>query len=204
MIKAWTTLPEKATVEITMAALRAHGMDAQLISKEKVKEAVLALLPEQAEVMTMTSVTLDTLGIAKEINESGHYQAVRPKLYSLDREKQKKEMRVLGTAPDYAVGSVHAATENGELLIASNTGSQLPAYAYGAGKVIFVIGTHKIVKNTEEGLERIYQHSLVLESERAKKAYGVAGSSVNKILIINKEYQAGRITVFFVEDVLGF
>lgn len=113
-------------------------------------------------------------------------------------------MQRLGATPEWVLGSVHAVTETGEALIASNTGSQLPAYAFGVGKVIWVVGTQKIVKDREEGLGRIYEHSLPLESERAKKAYGVPGSAVNKILIVNREVQPGRITMILVNERLGF
>ncbi|MEK6840343.1 MAG: LUD domain-containing protein, partial [Nanoarchaeota archaeon] len=152
-----------------------------------------------------TSVTLETLGIAEEIAKSGKYNDVRKKFERMMADKkQKREMKKIGAAPEYAIGSVHAITQNGEILIASGTGSQLPAYAYGSDKVIFVVGTQKIVKNLDEGIRRIYEHSLPLESERAKKAYGVPGSSVNKILIINKEVSPSRIHILFVNRVLGF
>jgi len=36
---------------------------------------------------------------------------------------QRREMRTLAASPDYVVGSVHALTEGGSLLIASASGS---------------------------------------------------------------------------------
>jgi len=101
------------------------------------------------------------------------------------------------------VSSVHALTEDGHLIIASNTGSQLSSEAYAGGKVIFVVGTQKIVKDNQEGIKRIYEYCLPLEDERARKAYGM-GSNVSKILIINKEIFPERITVFLVKEKLGF
>jgi len=154
--------------------------------------------------MTMTSVTLDALGISKEINESGNYNPVRDKLYSMNRETQKKEMKTLGSSPEYVIGSVHAVTEDGKIMVVSATGSQLPAYVYGSNNVIFVVGTQKIVENIDQGMKRIYEHTLPLESERAKKAYGVPGSFVSKILIINKEIDPNRINLIFVPEAIGF
>lgn len=151
--------------------------------------------------MNMSSMTLDATGIAKEINESGRFDSVRKKFASMG--KGNKEMKHIGAAPQFAVGSVHAVTEEWHLLIASASGSQLPAYAYGANRVIWVVGTQKIVKDTDEGIKRIYEHSLKLEDQRARKAYGV-GSGVNKILIVNKEVVSGRITVILVKEKLGF
>ena len=112
-------------------------------------------------------------------------------------------MAKLGAAPDYVVASVHAITLDGHLLIASNTGSQISSEAYAAGKVIFVAGTQKIVKDIQEGIKRIYEYSYPLEDERAQKAYGIH-SGVNKILIINKEIMPERTTVILVKENLGF
>lgn len=201
----FSTVAPKETIERAMAALKRNGIEPYFAaSGAEAKKKVLELLPEGTEVMTMTSVTLETTGISKEINESEKYPSVRKKLTSMDREKEGSEMRKLGAAPEYVLGSVHAVTENGEVLIASNTGSQLPAYAYGAGNVIWVVGAQKLVKNLDEGMRRLSAYALPLESERAKKAYGVSGSAVNKILIVNREIQLGRITMVLVGEKLGF
>ena len=94
-------------------------------------------------------------------------------------------------------------TEDGKVLIASNSGSQLPGYAYGSSHVIWVVGTQKIVNNIDDGMKRIDQYVLPLESERAHKAYGVPGSFVSKLLIFNRE-NPGRITMILVKQPLGF
>jgi hypothetical protein len=186
-------------------ALEANGMTVMVAaSGEEAKTQALGLIPQGSEVFTMTSVTLDTIGLPAEIQESGKYDSVRNKLEKMDSATQAREKRMLGAAPDYAVGSVHAVTADGSLMIASNTGSQLPAYAYGAEKVIFVVGAQKIVPDRDVGMKRLYEHVLPLESERAHKAYGVPGSFISKMLIINKELTPGRITVILVKEQLGF
>lgn len=201
----WNTLADKQTAEKTIAALKANGMDALIVETgREAKEKVLSLIPEGSEVMNMTSRTLEQIGVAQEMQQSGKYNSVRNLLMKIDRAKQGKEMKRLEAAPDYTVGSVHAVTQDGKVLVASNTGSQFPAYAYASPHIIWVIGTQKIVKNLEEGLKRMEEHSLPLESERAKKAYGVAGSNIGKILIVNKEVIPGRITIIFVNEKLGF
>lgn len=199
-------LADSATIEKTVQALNSNGIEAIIVENgEEAKKKALEILPEGTEIMTMVSVTLDTISLSAEINkEDGKYKPVRDKLYSMNMETQAKEMKSLGGAPEWAIGSVHAITEDGQILVASATGSQLPAYAYGAINVLWIVGGQKIVKNLEEGLKRVYEHVLPLESERAKKAYGVPGSSVNKILIINKEPQQGRIKVILVKEKLGF
>lgn len=121
----------------------------------------------------------------------------------MDRKTQGSLMQKMGAGPDWAIGSVHAVTEDGHVLIASATGSQLPAYAYGSSHVVWVVGAQKIVRDSDEGMRRIYEHCLPLEDARARKVYGI-GSGVNKVLTINKEVQAGRITMVIVKEKLGF
>jgi len=197
-------LANEEAIEKTVEALRLNNFSVEVVeSGQEAKNKVLELLPQQAEVFTMTSQTLEAIGLSKEINESGQYSAVRSKLMAMDRNRQAREMAKLGAAPDWVVASVHAVTEDGHLLIASNTGSQLSAEAYAGGRIIFVVGTQKIVKDTEEGIKRIYEYCLPLEDERARKVYGMP-SSVNKILIINKEVMPERIIVILVKEKLGF
>ena len=121
----------------------------------------------------------------------------------MDRETQADEIRRLSAAPDVMLGSVHAVTETGSLLAASMSGSQLGPYASGAGRVILVVGTQKIVSDLEEGLRRINEYSFPLEDARAQAAYGIH-SAVNKVLIINREIVPERITVVLVDEALGF
>jgi len=114
------------------------------------------------------------------------------------------QMQKLGAAPDWVIGSVHAVTQDGHVLIASNSASQLPAYAAGSNHVVWVVGAQKIVKNIEEGMKRIYEHSLALENKRVQKAYGMKESFVSKILIVNREARRGRTILILVNEVLGF
>lgn len=179
-----------------MVALGRNGIEAMVVgSGKEAKETALAFIPEGGEVMTMSSVTLDTVGLPEEINKPGSkFKSVRARL---------AQMRQLGSVPEVAVGSVQAVTEEGQVLMASNTGSQLAAYVYGADKVIWVVGAQKIVKNIDEGMKRIYEYVLPLEEARARKAYGV-GSNVSKLLIINKEIRPGRARLILVRENLGF
>jgi hypothetical protein len=121
----------------------------------------------------------------------------------MDRKTQGDEIRRLGAAPDFMLGSVHAVTETGSLLAASMSGSQLGPYISGAGRVILVAGTQKIVSDLEEGLRRIDEYAYPLEDARAQAAYGIR-SAVNKVVVINREITPGRITVVLVDEVLGF
>jgi L-lactate utilization protein LutC len=149
------------------------------------------------------SQTLEVSGITEEIEKSGRYEALRPRIWSMDRQTQADEIRRLSASPDVMLGSVHAVTETGALVAASMSGSQLGPYATGAGRVILVVGTQKIVSDLEEALRRIDEYAFPLEDARAQAAYGIH-SAVSKVLIINREITPGRITVVLVDEALGF
>lgn len=201
----WTKLADEQTIKRTVKALKANGIDVVVVENgQEAKNKALELLPKGAEVMNMTSVTLDTIGIPQIINESGDYDAVRPKLMKMDRKTQGRKMQKLGVAPQWSIGSVHAVTQEGQVVTVSNTGSQLPAYAYGSSHVIWVVGTQKIVKNLDEAMKRINEHTLASESERVKKAYGMSHSNVSKVLIVNKEVMPARLTMILVKQALGY
>jgi len=204
----YTQLASKETVEKVIQNLKENGISGELVeTKADAKTKVLSMIPKGSEVMTMTSVTLTQSGIEEEINTSGKYTSVKQKLQKMNRETDSREMQKIGAAPEWAIGSVHAITENGHVLIASNTGSQLPAYVYGAEHVIWVVSTKKIVKDVEDGMNRISEYILPLESARARKAYGLPEdwhSNISKLLIVNKEVKSGRIHIILVNEDLGF
>ncbi len=185
-------------------ALERNGITAKVLdSGEEAREAVRAILPVGAEVFNNTSRTLEMIGVAEDIERSGLYQPLRPRLYQMDREMQGREMRQLSAAPDWVVGSVHALTKEGSLLIASASGSQLGPIVSGAGHVILIIGGQKIVPDLDTGIRRISEYCFPLEDQRARQAYGVR-SGVNNLLIINKAVAGGRITAILVNEPLGF
>src|SRR3989475_7844106 len=198
------TLADDARVLRTAASLEDNGIRAlRASSPAEAKRIVLDLIPDGSQVHSGASQSLEISGIIDEIEGSSGYDALRPRTMSMDRDTQADEIRRLSAAPDVMLGSVHAVTESGALLAASMSGSQLGPYASGAGRVIFVVGTQKIVSDLDEGLRRINEYSLPLEDARAQAAYGVR-SAVNKLLIINREIVPERITVILVDEVLGF
>jgi YkgG family uncharacterized protein len=198
------TVADDARVAKTAAALEANGIDVLLAADAaEAKRTVLGLIPEGSQVYHGASQTLEVSGITDEIEKSGRYDPIRPRIWSMDRQTQADEIRHLSASPDVMLGSVHAVTETGALLAASMSGSQLGPYATGAGRVILVVGTQKIVSDLEEGLRRIEEYAFPLEDARAQAAYGIH-SGVNKVLIINREITPGRITIVLVDEALGF
>jgi L-lactate utilization protein LutC len=194
---------DRSHLERTAAALVSRGVKAQIAeSAEDARQRVLEAIPDGAEVHSALSETMRELGITKEIDSSGRYQSIRSQLSALDRETQGRERRKLGAAPDYIVGSAHAITDAGEIIIGSGSGSQLGAYAYAGGSVILVVGHQKLVRDIDEGLRRLREYSLPREYARMQNA-GFQGTLLAKTLIIHYE-PAGRINVILVTETLGF
>jgi acyl-CoA hydrolase len=199
----FTTLPDDQTLATTVVALEEHGFSVDVVDTlDAARTAVLARVPTGSAVMTNTSVTLQETGIADAINDGGPYDSARNKMFALDFATQVQEMKAIGGQPDYALGSVHAITHDGTLVIASASGSQLASYAWGAANVIFVVGAQKLVPTVAAAHDRIYQHSLKLEDARAYAAYG-QNSYVGKVLEIHQE-QPGRIHIVLIRQSVGF
>jgi acyl-CoA hydrolase len=200
----FTTLPDENNLQATVVALEEHGISVEVVGDlDAARQTVLARIPEGSSVMTNTSVTLAETGIADAINDGdGRWESARNKMFALDFATQAQQMKAIGGQPDYALGSVHAVTRDGTLVIASASGSQLASYAWGAANVIFVVGTQKLVPTLEAAHQRIYQHSLPLEDARAQAAYG-QHSQVGKILEIHQELP-GRIHIVLIRQQVGF
>jgi L-lactate utilization protein LutC len=202
--KEFTKLASDEQVERVARVLEVNGMKTFVVENgEEAKKIVLDLVPQGVEVYANQSQTLDKLGLREEFDQSGRYNAVRPKVLSLDRKTQADEIRKLRSSPDYIIGSVQAITETGQVMTSSFGGSQLGAYAYGSAKVIWVVGTQKLVKNLDEGFRRIEEYSYPLEDARLLAAFGIH-SAVSKTLIVNREVVPGRITIVLVKEELGY
>ena len=85
-------------------------------------------------------------------------------------------MQKLGAAPDYILGSAHAVTDDGEIVVGSGSGSQLGAYAYAGGHVILVIGHQKLVRDLDEALRRL-RDTACRRSSSACRARGAPARS---------------------------
>ena len=199
----FSTMPDDQTLTETVTALEEHGFSVEIVDDlDAARRAVLARIPAGSSVMTNTSVTLDEAGITAAINGNGTYDSARDKMMALDFATQAQEMKAISGQPDFALGSVHAITRDGTLVVASASGSQFAALAWGAANVILVVGAQKLVPTLQDAHERIYQHSLILEDARAQAAYG-QHSSVGKVLEIHQE-MPGRIHLVLVRHSVGY
>lgn len=202
------TTPDQPTVgvdrlEEVATALRPHNIEAIVVETgAQAKDVVLGMIPEGAEVHSGKSRTLEDIGLYAELVESGRYGALRPRLMAMDRATQGAEMRRLVAAPDFMVGSVAAVTDDGTLVAASATGSQLGAYASGAGRLILVVGSQKLVPDLDAAMRRIRDVVFPWENERVRERLGV-DTALEKVLLILGEWQPGRTTVVLVREPIG-
>jgi hypothetical protein len=196
---------DASTVEATAAALRDKGYDVHIAKNgADAKRIVVELLPDGAEVGQGASQTLADIGVTHELEESGRYTPVRKLTRAMDRTTPEglSAMRKLGVGPDWYVNSAHALTVDGTIVVVSNTGSQLAPLAFGAGEVIFVIGSQKIVPDLETAMQRIEEYALPLEHARMRGIYDI-DSEVKKVLIIHKEFRPERFRVVIVREPVG-
>ena len=209
MTSTMTTLSftEPATaqrLERAAARLTAHGFTVEILDDAAAARArIKDLIPAGASVFTGASETLRLSGIEQDLNASGRYDAIKTRGHALDRGTQLAEIWRLISTPDIIVGSVHAVTETGSLVIASASGSQLPGYAGGSLRAIWVVGAQKVVPDLSTALRRVEDHCLPLESERAMKVYGQP-SAINRLLVLNAEPEPGRGIVLLLREAIGF
>ncbi|MEU8384879.1 LUD domain-containing protein [Streptosporangium sp. NPDC048865] len=199
----YDVLPDEDTISTTVTALEGRGFGVDVVDDaDRARKTALNMIAFGSTVMTNTSVTLDQTGIADAVDNSGLYESARDKMNALDHTTQVQERKAVSGQPDFAIGSVHAITRQGELVIASASGSQFANYAWGAARVILVVGLQKVVPDLETARRRLREHSLVLENVRAKAAYG-RHSYIGKILEIHQD-TPGRIHLVLVRQVLGY
>lgn len=198
-------LASEKSVKRAVKALEENGMEVEVLeNKEETLERLKIIIPKDSEVMTGSSTTLDQIGFADLLASGKHpWKNLKEAIVSEEDQAKQMELRKKSVLSEYFLGSVHVITEDGQVLIASNSGSQLPAYAFTSSHVIWVVGTQKIVADFDIAMRRIYEYCLPLEDERAQKTYGMK-SNVSKILVIRKEIIPGRIKVFLVKEKLGF
>ncbi len=190
-------------VDEVAAALRMHNIEAVVVEDgEAARAFVLGLIPEGAEVHSGKSKTLEDIGLYAELVDSGRYDPVRPRLAAMDRATQGREIRKLSAAPDFMLGSVAAITADGTLVAASATGSQLGAYAAGAGRLILVVGSQKLVPDLDAAMRRIREVVFPWENDRVRERLGV-DTSLEKVLLILGEWRPGRTTVVVVREPVG-
>ncbi len=156
--------------------------------------------------MNGSSETLSEIGYIDFLKSGQHGWNNLHELILAEPDQVKQGLlRRQSVVSDYYLGSVHALSETGEMVIASNTGSQLPHSAFTSTNLIYVVGSQKITPTLLDALQRLNEYVVPMEDERMKKAYGF-GTTHAKTLIMHKENPMfGRnIKVIIVKESLGF
>jgi len=199
----FTTPATEEALQNLAARLKERNIEATIVADEDSARAlVIEKIPIGAEVHFARSKTLQDTGISDFILNSGQYDALRNRYLKMDRQTEEREIRKLVAGPDYMLGSVNAVTQDGVLVAASASASQVGPYAYTAGKVILVVGSQKIVPDLEAALRRIRDYVLPWEDAQVRLRKST-GSFVGKILIIERERTTGRMEVILVRKVVG-
>lgn len=186
-------------------ALEARNVSVMVVDNRS--EALLKLkeiVPAGAQVLAVTSETLDEVGFTQYVAGSGVYESLAARFQAASTPEERAELsRTLGSAPEYVVGSVQAVAQTGHVVIASASGSQLSSYVFGARNVVWVVGAQKIVPTLEDALARTYGYAFNRHKEWSP-AHGHGPSAMGKVTIFESERRPGRTTVIIVKEALGW
>ena len=193
----------EAQLEALAEKLREHNFEAILVNDAaEAKAEVLKRIPEGSTVHSGKSKTLEDAGIFAELMGNDGYNFIRKRTMKMDRRTQGDEIRKAAAAPDVMLGSAHAVTEDGRIVITSASGSQIGPIASGAGKLILVVGSQKIVPDLEAAFQRITEHVFPYEDARLREQLGV-GTKITRTLILDQDFAPGRTTVILVRRPIG-
>ena len=204
--KKHEALASKESVNKAKKELEKRGIKVEFINtKEDALKRLKELIPKNSEVMTGGSTTLEQIGFVNLLKSKNHqWVNLKDKILAEKDKNKQNELRRLSVTSQYFIGSVHAVSQTGEVLVASASGSQIPSYAFSSDNVIWVVGTHKITKNLKDAFDRVRNYALPLEDKRMK-SIGYSGSTIGKLLIFEREIMPNRkITLIFVNEKLGF
>jgi len=194
----------EATLDAVADRMRERNFEVVIVgTAAEARVAVLARLPQGAEVHSGKSKTLEDIGLVKELMETDRYDFVRKRTLKMDRKTQGREIAKLGATPEYMLGSVQAVTEAGQMVVASASGSQIGPYSSGAQTLILVIGSQKIVPDLDTAIRRIKEHVQPYEDARLREQIGI-GTQLTRILILERDFNPGRTTVILVREPIGF
>lgn len=202
---SFTDLADQATIDKTLVGLKARNVQAEFVqTAAEAVEAIKKLIPNGASVMTGSSTTLNQIGFTDLLKDGQHpWNNLKNAIVAETDATKQSELRRQSSLAQYFLGSVHAVTSDGELLIASASGSQLGPYAFTADNVIWVVGAQKIVPTLDDAFKRVREHVFPLEDARMKST-GAPGSVFGKWLIFEREVMPRKIHLILVNEVLGF
>ncbi len=203
----YTIKATRQIIDATLTSLTNNGYNATLVNtKSEALDTIKQIIPKGASVMNGSSTTLQQIGYMDYLSGGAHgWIDLHAEITRENDPIKRGALRKQSVSSDYYLGSMHALTQTGEFIVASNTGSQLPNIAFSSETLIFVVGTQKIVPTLSSAMDRLETYVYPLESDRSMKVYGVP-SKINKVLIMKGENPMLKrhVHVILVDEVLGF
>ena len=202
-LKDYSAPSSEAQLEALAGRLRERNFEVVIVNdRDEASAEVFKRIPEGASIHSGKSKTLEDAGIFQELMENEQYDFIRRKTMKMDRRTQMAEIQKMGATPDIMINSANAVTEAGQIVVTSASGSQLGPIASGAGKVILVIGSQKIVPDLATAFRRIEEHVFPYEDARLREQLGV-GTKIARTLIVDRDFAPGRTTVILVREPIG-
>lgn len=203
----YETLPTESVINETMKMLAVRGFLPEAVSSaEEALARVKSLIPSGASVMNGSSRTLHEIGFIDLLKEGKHgWNNLHEVVLAEKDPAAQAALRKQSALSDFYLGSVHALSQSGELVIASNSASQLPHLVSTSANLILVVGTQKVMPDLDTALARLKEHVFPLEDQRMKEA-GMGGTWISKLLIISREpaYTGRKVHIILVNQKLGF
>jgi hypothetical protein len=201
----WNRVPDETTIDRTVSAIEARNVRVvRAATADEGRQALLDLIPEGAEVMNGSSTTLIELGYEQllQSNPKG-WRDYHAAITAENDEENRQMLRRKGVAADWYLSGVQAIAETGQLVGCDKTGSRVGAWPYAAGHLVLVSGANKIVPTLDDALARCWEYAWPLELQRAHRVYGTS-SEIGKIVVIEKEMAADRVTLILIGESLGY
>lgn len=201
----WSRLPDDAALQAAVRAIERRNIRVVLLdSADRVRDALLELIPEGAEVMNGSSTTLIECGYPALLEENPKgwrdYHAV---ITAENDEEKRHELRRKAVAADWFLSSAQAIAGTGEVVGCDRTGTRVGAFPSAAGHLVLVAGTNKIAPTLDDALRRCREYALPLEVQRSQRVYGVP-SQIGYVVIIEQEAVRDRVTLILVREQLGY
>jgi L-lactate utilization protein LutB len=200
-------LASKKSINKTIASLKERNHLPEFVeTKAEALAKIKNLIPKGASVMNGSSRTLDEIGFIKYLKEGNHgWKNLHQEILEEKDPAKQAALRKQSILSEFYLGSAHAISETGEIVIASNSGSQLPHLVFTSQNLILVVGVQKITPDLDSSITRLKEHVFPLEDKRMKDAY-MGGSFISKMLIINREtpFLGRKSHIILVNKKLGF
>lgn len=203
----YDALATKASIEKTLASLKERGHFPKFVeSREKAMERIRELIPDGVSVMNGSSRTLEEIGFVQYLKDGKHGWSNLHEAILAEKDPAKQAaLRKQALLSDFYLGSAHAVAETGEIVVASNSGSQLPHLVFTSQNLVLVVGAQKITPDLDTAIARLKEHVYPLEDVRMKEV-GMGGSYISKTLVIHREqpFMGRKSHIIFVNEKLGF